>query len=46
MTSSVAAFTGAAVPKLIAPPPVEPPGPGEVRCKTLLLGICGTDLGP
>ena len=43
MTNSVAAFTGAAVPKLIAPPPVEPPGPGEVRCKTLMLGICGTD---
>ena len=43
MTNSVAAFTGSPVPKLIESPPVELAGPGEVRCKTLLLGICGTD---
>lgn len=43
MTNSVAAFTGSPVPKLIEPPSVELAGPGEVRCETLLLGICGTD---
>ena len=43
MSHSVAAFSGSPVPKLIEPLAANPPSSGQVRCETLMLGICGTD---
>lgn len=40
---SVAAQTGSAEPLLIEAPSPRPPAAGEVLCRTLELGICGTD---
>jgi len=40
---AIAACRGSTEPQFIdVPPPVEP-GPGEVLCRTLELGVCGTD---
>lgn len=40
---AVAAFTGTPVPEIVDVPEPKDPGPREVRCRTLELGICGTD---
>ncbi len=40
---AIAAFTGSPHPRFVEAVDPGPPGPGEVRCRTLELGICGTD---
>src|SRR5688572_5465115 len=40
---AVAAQIGSTQPRLIDVPPPPAPGAGEVLCRTLELGICGTD---
>ena len=40
---AIAAFPGAAKPKLIDAPELAAPGAGQVLCRTLQVGICGTD---
>lgn len=40
---AIAARTGSTQPSLIDVPSPNDPGPGEVLCRTLELGICGTD---
>ena len=40
---AIAAQVGSTQPRLIDAPPPPAPGPGEVLCRTLELGICGTD---
>lgn len=39
----IAAFPGASTPRLVEVPDPSPPAAGEVLCRTLQLGICGTD---
>ncbi|HZL89929.1 MAG TPA: alcohol dehydrogenase catalytic domain-containing protein, partial [Pirellulaceae bacterium] len=40
---AVSCRTGSTQPHLIDVQPPRDPGPGEVLCRTLQLGICGTD---
>ncbi|HUE71571.1 MAG TPA: alcohol dehydrogenase catalytic domain-containing protein [Pirellulaceae bacterium] len=40
---AVSSRTGSTQPHLIDVPPPAAPGPGQVLCRTLELGICGTD---
>jgi glucose 1-dehydrogenase len=40
---AIAAQTGSTQPRLIEVLPPSDPGPGEVLCRTLELGVCGTD---
>jgi threonine dehydrogenase-like Zn-dependent dehydrogenase len=40
---AIAAISGSAQPRFVEAPQPTPPGPGEVLCRTLELGICGTD---
>jgi glucose 1-dehydrogenase len=40
---AIAAQTGSTQPRLIEVPPPSDPGEGEVLCRTLELGVCGTD---
>src|SRR5262245_61163788 len=40
---AIAAYRGSTEPQLIEVPPPAEPGPGEVLCRTLELGVCGTD---
>src|SRR5688500_15175362 len=40
---AVACRTGSTQPYLVEVPPPRPPEAGEVFCRTLELGICGTD---
>lgn len=39
----IAAFPGSSRPRFVDRAPPEAPGPGEILCRTLELGICGTD---
>ncbi len=41
--SAIAAFPGSTLPGIVAMPEPCAPGPGEVLCRTLELGVCGTD---
>jgi threonine dehydrogenase-like Zn-dependent dehydrogenase len=41
--SAIAAFPGSTLPGLVSMPEPRSPGPGEVLCRTLELGVCGTD---
>jgi threonine dehydrogenase-like Zn-dependent dehydrogenase len=43
MTLAIAAETGSTQPRLLPASSPGEPGPGEVLCRTLELGICGTD---
>jgi len=40
---AIAAFTGRATPEFVEIPNPSEPGAGEVLCRTLELGVCGTD---
>lgn len=40
---AIAAHHGSTQPSLVTMPLPRPPGPGEVLCRTLELGVCGTD---
>ncbi|MDX1946589.1 MAG: alcohol dehydrogenase catalytic domain-containing protein [Pirellulaceae bacterium] len=40
---AIAAHTGSTEPRLIEIPPPSAPGRGEALCRTLELGVCGTD---
>jgi threonine dehydrogenase-like Zn-dependent dehydrogenase len=40
---AIAASTGSTEPRIVEVAPPQDPGPGEVLCRTLELGICGTD---
>lgn len=40
---AIAAFPGSPHPRFVEAPDPGPPGPGEVRCRTLEVGVCGTD---
>src|SRR5688500_4852038 len=40
---AIAARTGTTQPQMVEVAPPAGPGPGEVLCRTLELGICGTD---
>lgn len=40
---AIAAHTGSTEPRIVEVAPPREPGPGEVLCRTLELGICGTD---
>src|SRR5262245_8971309 len=40
---AIAAFTGSTQPRVINIAPPEEPGAGQVLCRTLELGVCGTD---
>ena len=40
---AVCAHKGSTEPRLIDVPPPSEPGPGELLCRTLELGVCGTD---
>jgi glucose 1-dehydrogenase len=39
----IAAFPGTEVPRFVDTPEPPPPGAGQVLCRTLELGVCGTD---
>jgi threonine dehydrogenase-like Zn-dependent dehydrogenase len=39
----IAAFPGSSQPRFVDVPQPREPGPGEVLCRTLELGVCGTD---
>jgi glucose 1-dehydrogenase len=41
--SAIAAFPGSTIPGMVSMPEPGSPGPGEVLCRTLELGVCGTD---
>ena len=41
--SAIAAFPGSTLPGIVTIPEPRSPGPGEVLCRTLELGVCGTD---
>jgi threonine dehydrogenase-like Zn-dependent dehydrogenase len=41
--SAIAAFPGSTLPGIVSMPEPRSPGPGEVLCRTLELGVCGTD---
>jgi threonine dehydrogenase-like Zn-dependent dehydrogenase len=43
MLPAIVARPGSSLPELIEPPMPPQPGPGEVLCRTLELGVCGTD---
>lgn len=43
MQRAIAAEIGSTQPKFVSVPAPESPGEGEVLCRTLQLGICGTD---
>lgn len=40
---AIAAQFGSTVPVIVDAPEPSPPGPGQVLCRTLELGVCGTD---
>ncbi|HEY1066511.1 MAG TPA: alcohol dehydrogenase catalytic domain-containing protein [Pirellulales bacterium] len=40
---AIAAFPGSSTPRLVDIPEPAAPGPGEVLCRTVELGLCGTD---
>lgn len=40
---AIAARSGSTEPEFVDDPVPQPPGDGEVRCRTLQLGVCGTD---
>lgn len=40
---AIAATPGDAQPRFVPSPPAGDPGPGQVLCRTLELGVCGTD---
>ena len=41
--SAIAAFPGSTLPSIVSVAEPRSPGPGEVLCRTLELGVCGTD---
>lgn len=41
--SAIAAFPGSTLPQIVSVTEPQSPGPGEVLCRTLELGVCGTD---
>jgi len=41
--SAIASFPGVTLPGFVTMPEPAAPGPGEVLCRTLELGVCGTD---
>src|SRR5437763_734679 len=43
MPHAIAAFPGSVKPAFVPAPEPASPGPGEVLCRTLELGVCGTD---
>lgn len=43
LSHPIAAFPGSSRPRIVAPIDPPPPGHGEVLCRTLQLGVCGTD---
>src|SRR5881392_1611158 len=41
--SAIAAFPGSTLPGIVSVSEPASPGPGELLCRTLELGVCGTD---